>query len=66
MKKKLLLGLSLMISATMLIAGCSGSEDKGASDAGVKVAEDKFVVGLDDSFPPMGFRDESGEIVGFT
>lgn len=65
MKKRLLLGLSLMISATMLIAGCSGSEDKGASDAGVKVAEDKFVVGLDDSFPPMGFRDESGEIVGF-
>lgn len=25
----------------------------------------KFVVGLDDSFPPMGFRDEKGEIVGF-
>lgn len=25
----------------------------------------KIVVGLDDSFPPMGFRDPSGEIVGF-
>lgn len=25
----------------------------------------KLVVGLDDSFPPMGFRDENGEIVGF-
>jgi ABC-type amino acid transport substrate-binding protein len=25
----------------------------------------KLVVGLDDSFPPMGFRDEKGEIVGF-
>lgn len=25
----------------------------------------EFVVGLDDSFPPMGFRDEKGEIVGF-
>lgn len=25
----------------------------------------KFVLGLDDSFPPMGFRDESGNIVGF-
>ena len=24
-----------------------------------------FVVGLDDSFPPMGFRDENNEIVGF-
>ena len=25
----------------------------------------KMVVGLDDSFPPMGFRNEEGEIVGF-
>ncbi len=25
----------------------------------------KLVVGLDDSFPPMGFRDENGDIVGF-
>ena len=24
-----------------------------------------FILGLDDSFPPMGFRDESNEIVGF-
>jgi len=24
-----------------------------------------FIVGLDDSFPPMGFRDEKNEIVGF-
>ncbi|MEG1997981.1 MAG: transporter substrate-binding domain-containing protein, partial [Clostridiales bacterium] len=25
----------------------------------------KLVVGLDDSFPPMGFRSEEGDIVGF-
>jgi polar amino acid transport system substrate-binding protein len=25
----------------------------------------KFVLGLDDEFPPMGFRDDSNEIVGF-
>jgi polar amino acid transport system substrate-binding protein len=25
----------------------------------------KFIVGLDDTFAPMGFRDEKGEIVGF-
>lgn len=24
-----------------------------------------FIVGLDDSFPPMGFRDENGELTGF-
>lgn len=26
---------------------------------------DKLVMGVDDSFPPMGFRDSSGDIVGF-
>lgn len=26
---------------------------------------EKIVVGLDDSFPPMGFKDDSGKIVGF-
>jgi len=25
----------------------------------------KFIVGLDDTFAPMGFRDEAGELVGF-
>ncbi|WMJ84882.1 transporter substrate-binding domain-containing protein [Oscillospiraceae bacterium LTW-04] len=25
----------------------------------------KFIVGLDDSYPPMGFRDDKNEIVGF-
>ena len=25
----------------------------------------KIVVGLDDNFPPMGFRDEKNELVGF-
>lgn len=25
----------------------------------------KIIMGLDDSFPPMGFRDENGELVGF-
>jgi len=28
-------------------------------------AKGKFIVGLDDSYPPMGFRDEKNEIVGF-
>ncbi len=28
-------------------------------------ASDEFVLGLDDSFPPMGFRDDNNEIVGY-
>jgi polar amino acid transport system substrate-binding protein len=31
--------------------------------AGARVAA--IVVGLDDNFPPMGFRDEKNELVGF-
>jgi polar amino acid transport system substrate-binding protein len=27
--------------------------------------KDKFILGLDDSFPPMGFRDDNNDIVGF-
>ncbi|MGL4607125.1 MAG: amino acid ABC transporter substrate-binding protein, partial [Eubacteriaceae bacterium] len=42
--------------------GCSSP-----STTETKVANDEktFVVGLDDSFPPMGFRDDKNEIVGF-
>ena len=44
--------------------------EESAAPAGDKSLEEikakgKFIVGLDDSYPPMGFRDEKNEIVGF-
>ncbi|HWP50068.1 MAG TPA: transporter substrate-binding domain-containing protein [Clostridia bacterium] len=44
--------------------------EESAAPAGDKSLETikskgKFIVGLDDSYPPMGFRDEKNEIVGF-
>jgi len=56
-----------------LAAGCGGQvADKGdaqepAADTSWQEIQDKgyFIVGLDDAFPPMGFRDENNEIVGF-
>ena len=38
-----------------------------AEDNSVAYIQEKgtFILGLDDSFPPMGFRDENNEIVGF-
>lgn len=45
--------------ATGLLAGCGGG------DAPKKEPARKIVLGLDDDFPPMGFRDEKGNIVGF-
>ena len=59
MKKFLALVLTL-IMASMVIAGCGG--DKAATK---KEAAKKIVVGLDDNFPPMGFKNEKNEIVGF-
>lgn len=68
MKKISLLGLSLVLVLGML-AGCGGSE-AGQEQPGNTTPEEGFkverlVVGLDDSFAPMGFRDDAGEIVGF-
>ncbi len=41
------------------------SEKWFGKDIMIPFTKDKFVMGLDDSFAPMGFRDEKGEIVGF-
>lgn len=57
--KLLVLALVLVLSASaMLLTGCG---DDSADDT----AKETLVVGLDDTFAPMGFRDEAGELVGF-
>ena len=55
------------------LAGCGKASDKDSSsgnsasdDSLQKVLDSgEFVLGLDASFPPMGFSDENNEIVGF-
>ncbi|QIL81505.1 amino acid ABC transporter substrate-binding protein [Diaphorobacter sp. HDW4A] len=51
------------------LVGCSKNETPAPSaapaPAPAPAAITKIVVGLDDSFPPMGFRDEKNELVGF-
>lgn len=54
MKKTALITLVLGMMLSIL-AGCSGS---GKDD-------NKLVIGIDDKFAPMGFRDENNKIVGF-
>lgn len=58
----------LLASATVLLTACGPSNDttetaKSAAPATAEVR--KIVVGLDDNFPPMGFRDEKNQLVGF-
>jgi len=52
-----------LVCATSLLAACGQSDDP-APQAGAAAAQ-KIVVGLDDNFPPMGFRDENNQLVGF-
>lgn len=53
----------LLVSAAVL-AAC-GKKDEPAPVAAAAVVPAKIVVGLDDNFPPMGFRDDKNELVGF-
>ena len=72
MKKRLVLLLVTAMAATTVLAGC-GSKDSGSSESGKKSAkeskvendDDTLIVGFDASFPPYGYKDDSGEYVGF-
>ncbi len=70
MKKKLLVLLSVMVLliGTFAMTGCGGAdEDTSAGDTSWTYIEEKgeLIVGLDDTFAPMGFRDEENNLVGF-
>ena len=68
MKKRLCLALALMMMFSVLFVGCGGGTDAN-TDVDTSLddikAKGQLILGLDDSFPPMGFKNESGEIVGF-
>lgn len=63
MKKGLrVIGFFMAVSMVFL-TGCAKTNTTGSQKSAD--GQTKFVVGLDDNFPPMGFRDDKGEIVGF-
>ena len=56
--------LMVAMLATSIFTACGSASS--ADDSFKNIKEKKeLIVGLDDNFPPMGFRDNSGEIVGF-
>ena len=63
---KRLLSTFMVAVLVTAAAAAAGSAESGA-DTSLQDVQEKgtFVLGLDDSFPPMGFRSESGEITGF-
>ncbi len=65
--KKLVALASAAVLSAALFTGCGGQQQAASSSGSGSGsgAGDKIVVGLDDNFPPMGFKDENNEIVGF-
>lgn len=63
-KKKYLLLIITTVVTFLLIASCG--RKKNNDDQWARIDSDKtIIIGLDDSFVPMGFQDKSGKIIGF-
>lgn len=58
MIKRLSIVASVM-TVGLVVAGCSADEGTGQAQ------EESYIIGLDDTFAPMGFRNDDDELVGF-
>lgn len=72
MKRKGIFLFMLILVTSLVLFGCGGGgetpegEETAADESWAKIEEKgELVMGLDEEFPPMGFRDENGEITGF-
>ena len=65
--KKFLVGLLTVALAASMLVGCGKKEEKTKTDNSLKDVQSKkeLILGLDASFPPMGFTDKKQNIVGF-
>lgn len=59
--RKFLLGSVVAVA----LAACGGESASGTASDSTERNGKTVVMGLDDSFPPMGFRNEKNELVGF-
>ena len=65
MKKSVLVLIAAVAVSMVCFFGCKKTS-KGQDNSLVELkSRGKFVLGLDDSFPPLGFRDDNNEIVGY-
>ncbi len=53
--------LLVLVLALVLVVSLAGCKDEDNANSG----KQKVIIGLDDSFPPMGFKDDKGELTGF-
>ncbi|WP_294394682.1 amino acid ABC transporter substrate-binding protein [uncultured Clostridium sp.] len=62
-KKIIIAGIVTAMGITAL--GCGSAKNDSSTSSTSTLDKEELVIGLDDTFVPMGFKDESGEIVGF-
>lgn len=60
---KKLFGLLTVVALGLVLGACSNQQKENSTKSGADKKE--VVVGLDDTFVPMGFKDDNGKIVGF-
>ncbi len=69
MKRSISVLVAVCMAIGLILAGCASASPQGtaaADDSWTRIKEQGyFFLGLDDSFPPMGYRDDNNEIVGF-
>jgi len=67
--KRLTMLFVASIAVLLLLAGCSSSEsgekDNGSTDKDEQAEKKELIIGVDDKFAPMGFRDDKNELTGF-
>ena len=58
--------MAALLLVTMIFTGCGGgSQPAQKADGDASKELKKIVIGLDDEYAPMGFKDEKNEIIGF-
>jgi polar amino acid transport system substrate-binding protein len=62
---KRVLTLFMMLTAVIVLAACGSSKEKTAEKDEKAADQEKVIIGIDDKFAPMGFRDDKNDIVGF-
>ena len=62
---KKIAAVAALLALSAVLVGCNKTETAQPAAPAAPAALTKIVVGLDDNFPPMGFRDEKNELVGF-
>lgn len=62
-----LLSVMVLLTATVMLSGCTNVKKRAnTADTWSMIKQrNKVIIGLDDSFVPMGFREKNGQLVGY-